>query len=75
MDNRQLINILKSLPASHLRILDYAQLIIGEDGEPDMEKVVFYAKEMTDATQEAEAYAKATRQAVECLKRLGHSRS
>lgn len=75
MNNEELINILKALPAVHLRLLDYAQLITSEDGEPDMEKVIFYAREMTDATQEAEAYAKATRKAVECLKVLGHSQS
>ena len=61
------------MPPCHLRLLDYARLVIGEDGEPDIEKVAFYAKEMTEAISEAEAYSKATRRAVEWLKRLAHS--
>ena len=75
MDTRDVINILKKLPPCHLRLLDYAQLVIGEDGEPDMHKVTLYAKEMTEAVTEAEAYTKATRSVVEWLKRLAHSQS
>ena len=75
MDTRDLINILKTVPPCHLRLFDYAQFIIGEDGEPDREKVIFYAKEMTEAVSEAEAYAKATRSVLEWLGRLAHSQS
>lgn len=75
MDNQQLVDTLKSLPEVHLRLLYYAQLIINDNGEPDMEKVMFYAQEMTEATKEAEAYARATRRAAECLRELAQSRS
>ena len=70
MDSQDVINILKKLPPCQLRLLDYAQFVLGEDGEPDMHKVTLYAKEITEAVTEAEAYAKATRSVVEWLKRL-----
>ena len=73
MESRDVIKVLKNLPPCHLRLLDYAQLVTGKDGEPDMEKVAFYAKEMNEATSEAEAYSQATRRAVEWLRRLAHS--
>jgi len=75
METGDIIRILKEVPPYHLRLLDYAQLITGEDGEPDREKTTFYAKEMTEAISEAEAYAKATRSAVEWLKRVARSQS
>lgn len=75
MDSEDLIKILKAVPPCHLRLFDYAQLVLGEDGEPDSEKVVFYAQEMTEAVSEAEAYAKATRSVIEWLGKLAHSHS
>ena len=75
MDTQDVIDILKRLPPCHLRLLDYAQLVLREDGEPDMHKVTLYAKEMTEVVSEAEAYVKATRSVVEWLKRLVHSQS
>ena len=75
MDTQNVIDILKRLPPCHLRLLDYAQLVLGEDGEPDMHKVTLYAKEMTEAVSEAEAYAKATWSVLEWLRRLVHSQS
>jgi uncharacterized protein YlzI (FlbEa/FlbD family) len=67
MDSRKVIEILKTLPECHLRLIDYAQLVIGENGNPDMEKVSFYSKEIAEAISEAEAYSKATRSAIVCL--------
>ena len=75
MNIEDLINILKTVQHCHLRLFDYAQLILGEDGRPDHEKVMFYAKELTEATDEAKAYAKETRSAVACLKKIAHSQS
>jgi len=75
MDIPDLIKILKTVPPCHLRLFDYARLVLGEDGEPDSEKVVFYAQEVAEAVSEAEAYANATRSVVEWLGKLARSHS
>ena len=73
MDTPDVINILKTVPPYHLRLFDYAQLVIGDDGNPDRQKVTFYAKEMTEACSEAEAYVRATRSVVGWLRTLALS--
>jgi hypothetical protein len=67
MESQDIVRILKTLPECHLRLIDYAQLVIGENGNPDMDKVSFYSKEIAEAISEAEAYSKATRSAIVCL--------
>jgi hypothetical protein len=73
MKSQDIVNILKQLPPVRLRLLELAQLVVDDEGEPDMNKIAFYAKEMVEATSEAEAYSSETRKAVAWLRRLVRS--
>jgi hypothetical protein len=75
MDPGDLARILSELPPVHLRLVDLAWQVVGEDGSLDQEKIAFYAKELTDAVKEAEAYTEATKEAVQCLMELVRSQS
>jgi hypothetical protein len=70
-----LVAILREMPPVRLRLIDLAWQVVGEDGSLDSEKITFYAKELTEAIKEAEAYAKATKEAVQCLTEMGRSQS
>jgi len=73
MGTKEIIRILKEVPETHLRILDIAWKVTGEDGTVDPQKVAFYAEELEEATKEAERYSKETKEAVRCLRELLHS--
>jgi len=70
MESKDLIRILKKVPKTRLRIIDLAWKVVGEDGTIDPDKVALHYKELKEATDEAEAYSGATKEAVECLKEL-----
>jgi len=70
METGDLIRILKEVPETKLRILDLCPELIGKDGNIDPGKVVFYSKELTEATKEAEKYSRETKEAVRCLSEL-----
>jgi len=75
INNGDLLRILSGVPESRPRLIDLAWLMVGEDGRLDMQKVPFYAKELKEAIDEAEAYSKTTQGAVECLREMGRSQS
>ena len=72
METKDLIRILKEVPETRLRILDLSHKLVKKDGTVDSEKVAFYAKELLEATEEAEQYSKETKEAVRCLRELVH---
>ncbi|MBA7630919.1 hypothetical protein ES703_38445 [subsurface metagenome] len=62
--------LLKTLPGTRLRLLSLAWELVNDDGTLDDAKVLFYEKELAEALKEAEAYARASANAVQCLKVL-----
>ena len=75
MDTVNLVRILREVPQFNLRLPKLAWEVVGEDGTLDMEKVTFYAKEISGAIKEAEAYSDATKEVLNCLIQLGRSLS
>ena len=73
MDAYDLIRVLKEVPECRLRLIELAWETVGDDGSIDPEKLGFRRKELEEAIAEAEAYAKATRGAVQCLTDMNHS--
>ena len=68
----ELVDLLKSLPAVHLELLDLTWQLTREDGSLDPQKISFHYTEMEKAIAEAESYSRATREMVQCLTRLLH---
>ena len=73
MDTEQIVEILRQLPEVRLRVLDLAWMVTRDDGSVDREKLLFHARELEEAFQEARAYAEATRESVRCLKSIPRS--
>ena len=73
MDAHDLIRVLKEVPECRLRLIELAWETVGDDGTPDPEKLGFRRKELEEALAEAEAHAKATREAVQCLNSMDRS--
>jgi len=70
IETRDLIRILEGIPETRLRILELCHKVVKKDSTIDGEKVAFYAKELVEATKEAEQYSKDTHEAVRCLREL-----
>jgi hypothetical protein len=70
MSQEQLIELLRSLPAVHLDILELARKVTDENGSLDARKISFYYQEIESAVAQAESYAKATKEMVQCLLKL-----
>ena len=75
MNTSDLIQALRKVPYCRLRLIELAWEVVGDDGSPDPEKLTFHSKELKEAIDEAEAYVQATREAVQCLREMGHSKS
>jgi len=73
IETSDLVRILKELPETRLRILEFCHKVIEKDGNVDPQKVAFYSKELEEATKEAEQYSRETKEAVRCLRELDHS--
>ena len=73
MDVDDLTRVLKEVPECRLRLIELARETVGDDGTPDPEKLGFRRKELEEAIAEAEAYVKATREAVQCLASMDRS--
>lgn len=73
MDTSELINALRVVPEFRLRLIELAWEVGRDDGSLDPERLTFRGKELKEAIDEAEAYAQATREAVQCLRQIGHS--
>jgi PRTRC genetic system protein C len=65
-----LVSILGTVPDKRLHIIELAAELLGERGELDLEAAAARQPEVNLAAAEAEGYARATRQAVEALRRL-----
>lgn len=75
MDEINLIPLLRGVPEFCPRLIELAWKVAKEDGTFDVEKATFYAKEIMDATKEAEAYSRDTKEIVECLRKMARSKS
>ena len=73
MNPVDLVHVLRGLPECRLRLIELAWKIVGEDGSLDTDRLAFHHKELVEAITEAEAYEKATAEAVQCLRRMDHS--
>lgn len=73
METGELIRILETLPEFRLRILELAWKVVGDDGTPDLERAALFYKEIREAADEAEAYAKGAKEATQCLIKMGLS--
>jgi len=68
IDQEVLIEILRQVPEKRLKIFELAWELVGEDGNLDPDKVIFYSEELEQAVSEAKAYSAETAEAVQCLK-------
>ena len=73
MDTSELIRALRKVPEFRLRIIKLAWEVVGGDGNLDGERLAFRGKELKEAINEAAAYSQATKEAVQCLEKMGHS--
>jgi len=73
MKNSELIKVLKKVRPFRLRLIELAWEVVGDDGNPDPEKMTFHNKELVEAVKEAEAYSQATKEAIVCLKEMARS--
>ena len=66
----RVVAILRRVPEKRLRIFELAAELLDEHGGLDLDAAAARQPEINLAIAEAEAYARATRQAVEALRRL-----
>jgi PRTRC genetic system protein C len=66
----RVVAVLRRVPAKRLRVVELAAELLDENGELDVDRAADRQPEVNLAVAEAEAYARATRQAVEALRRL-----
>ena len=69
-DGRQVVDVVRCVPTTRLRVFELAAELLDEDGELDLDAAGVRQPEINLAVAEAEAYAKATRHAVQALHRL-----
>ena len=75
METDELVRALRSLPETRLRLIELTWELVNEDGTYNPDQVAFHAEELQQATQEAEAYAKSTKELLGCLTELARSES
>ena len=73
MDTSKLIDALRVVPEFRLRLIELAWEVVRDDGSLDPERLTFRGKELKEAVDEAEAYARATKEAVQWLREMGRS--
>ena len=64
------VTVLRRVPATHLRVFELAADLLDADGALDLDAAGERQPDINLALAEADAYAKATRQAVQALQRL-----
>jgi PRTRC genetic system protein C len=69
-DQADIVKILRQVPAKRLAVFDLATELIDPDGELDAEAAAARQPEVNLAIAEAETYARASRSAVEALRRI-----
>jgi hypothetical protein len=75
MDNTRIIQALKRVPETNLRLIALAREAVKADGTLDVEKLTFNMAELQTAIKEAQVYSESTRKAVSCLIKLNRSLS
>jgi hypothetical protein len=70
MEIAQVVNILQTVPAKNLKLIQLVNELVGPDGDIDAKQVDKRDDEIALAKLEAEAYARATEQAIETLMRI-----
>jgi hypothetical protein len=75
MNDTNIIQALKSVPETNLRLIALAREAVKEDGALDVDKLTFNMAELQSAIKEAQVYAESTRKAVSCLIKLNRSSS
>ena len=66
----EVVAILRRVPETRLRVLELAAELIDQTGELDLDAAAARRPEINLAIAEVEAYTRATRQAVEAIRRL-----
>ena len=64
------VSVLRHVPATHLRVFELAADLLDADGALDLDAAGERQPDINLALAEADAYARATRQAVQALQRL-----
>jgi PRTRC genetic system protein C len=65
-----IVKILRRVPEAHLAVFDLVSQLMDTDGELDAEAAATRQPEINLASAEAESYGRATRSAVEALRRI-----
>jgi len=68
--SRDVVAVLRRVPARRLRIVDLATELLDGDGELDADRAAARQPEINLAVAEVRAYARGTQQATEALRRL-----
>ena len=68
--SRDVVAVLRRVPARRLRIFDLAAALLDGDGELDVDRAAARQPEINLAVAEVRAYARATQQATEALRQL-----
>ena len=66
----EVVAILRRVPERRLRVLELAAELLDQGGELDLDAAAIRQPEINLAIAEVEAYTRATRQAVEAIRRL-----
>jgi PRTRC genetic system protein C len=69
-DHADVVAILRQVPEKQLAVFDLAAQLVDADGELNVEAAAMRQPEINLATAEAESYSRATRSAVEALRRI-----
>jgi hypothetical protein len=75
MDHTRILQALRRVPETKLRLIALAREAVKDDGTLYVEKLTFNMAELQTAIKEAKVYAESTRKAVSCLIRLNRSSS
>lgn len=67
MESSDLVKALKEVPECRLRLLELAREAVKKDGTLDDDMLMNRYKEIKEAADEAEDYARETQEAVRCL--------
>lgn len=73
MNTSDVVQVLRKVPHCRLRLIGLAWEVVGDDGKPDPQRLAFRGKELGEAIDEAQAYAQATREVVQCLGEMDRS--
>ena len=73
MEVHELIQALKKVPPTRLKIIELAWEVIGADGKVDMDKAMFFSNELKVAIDEAESYVRTVSGMVHCLREISRS--